>query len=427
MATIHWTGKADAVSQVIQVTPGGTIGTETFTLTVSNVNVTYTAESGDTGTNVSQALRDAWNNTTHPYFAAVTATEQSGVLILTADIPGVPFSVEANATGSATLVGNTTTNNAGPNAWSTPGNWSTNTVPADGDHIVIANSSDALLWGLDQSGITLQELVIEQNFTGFIGLPESSFTLSAADVDDSKPEYRDTYLKIGASNIRIGEHHGNSSPTGASRIKINTEGVQTQLNIINTSASSADANMEPVRWVGTHEDNVIHITKGLLGIATTQSDEVATVATLNIGQRGNAAGDATVHIADGVTVGTINQAAGNVTIGADLTMLNQSAGVVTTYANASITSAVIGGTAYLNGAGTISTLRVRGGGSVDFSRDPRAKVVTDCYLYRGASLNLNNGNPLSITMTNDIQFIQCEPADTVLATGPDIRVALSSI
>jgi len=427
MSTVHWTGKADAVAQQSTATPGGTIGTEAFTLTVGSHSIAYTAESGDTATEVAEGLRDAWNNSTHPYCTAVTATAASGVTTLEADAAGVPFVVTGSATGSATLTVATSIVNAGPNDWSTDVNWSGGSKPASSDTVVIENSDVPILWGLDQSAVALAELRIMQSYTGKIGLPEDQFTIDATQIDSSKAEYRETYLKISAATVRIGEHYGSGNPSGAGRIKLDTGSGQTQLNVANSAATSTDGNLEPVRWLGSHAENALNVTKGRVGIATTVAGETATVSQLNVGQRGNLANDADVNLGPGVTIVTISQSGGDVITAAGVTTVNQSGGTLTTCNLAGIATANIGGTAYFNSTGSITTLRVIGTGSADFSRDPRDKTVTNCQLHKGASLNLDNGNPLSVAFTNDIDFVRCEPRDTTLITGAHVKVGLSAV
>ncbi len=426
MATIYWEGKADAVAQVTTATPGGTISTETFTLTLADATVTYTAQGGDTAALVAEGLRDAWNASTHPYFAAVTATAATGVVTLTADTAGVPFVVTGSVTGAATLTISTTTVNAGPNDWSTADNWSANTLPATNDTVIIQNSSVSILFGLDQSSVTLTQLEIDQSYLGKIGLPEDHFALDADTSDTSKPEYRQAYLAISATAIHLGRHQGNTSPVGSGRIKLDTGSNQTELNIQNTASVSADANLQPVRWIGSHASNVVNVTRGNLGVAMNQPGETATIATLNVGQRGNVSTDARVDLSSGVTLTTLNQAGGNVTLGCNVTTLEQSAGTLTSSEAAAITTAHIDGLAYFNSTGTISTLVVAPNGQADFSQDPRARTVSNCQLHKGASLNLDNGNPLSITLTNGMDFIRAEPNETTLTIGPHVRVTLSA-
>jgi hypothetical protein len=427
MSTIYWIGKADAVAQQTTATPGGTIAAETFTLTVGGASVAYTATGGDTATQVAEGLRDAWNNAPHPYFTAVTATADAGVVTLTADEAGVPFVITGDASGAATLGVSNSVGNSGPHDWSTAANWSGGNVPANSDIVIIENSNVPVLWGLDQSSVTLTELRLGQSYTGRIGLPDDAFTTDVDAIDASKPEYRDAYLRIGATTVRIGEHHGPGNPAGASRIKLDTGAAQTELNIANSAVNPADVNLEPICWIGSHASNVVNVTRGRVGIATNLPGETATVSELNIGQRGNVAHDADVHVGDGAAITTIHQAGGELMLAADATTIAQSAGTIITIAGAAVTTLDVAGNAYLNSDGTITTLRVAGSGSADFSHDPRPRTVTNCQVHKGATLNIDNGNALSVTFTHGIEFARCEPRDTTLVLGPHVKVGLSAI
>ncbi len=293
--------------------------------------------------------------------------------------------------------------------------------------MVIENADSPILWGLDQSAVSLTELRIAHSYTGVIGLPDDQFTTSATATDDSKPEYRDTYLKAGVTTVRIGEHFGAGNPAGAGRIRLDTGSGQTELNIADSAVNSIDTNLEPIRWIGSHASNVVNVTRGRLGIATSVAGETATVSKLNVGHRGNVSGDADVRLGAGVAITTINQSGGEIATESNATTVNQSAGTLTTLGATAITTADIAGTAYLNADGTITTLRVLGTGVADFSRDPRSRTVTNCELHQGATLNLDNGNPLSITFTNDIAFERCEPADTRFVTGAHVRIGLAAV
>ncbi len=427
MTTHYWQGGADAVAQVTTATPGGSIGTNTFTLTVGGTAISYTATSGNTATEVAEGLRDAWNGSTHPYFAAVTAAASSGVVTLTADIAGVPFVVSGSATGAGSLSMATPTASAGPNDWSTAGNWSTGSVPTTGDIVHLNNNAAALLWGLNQSAVTLSALHIAHTFTGVVGLPLDRFTVDPDSSDSSKPEYRTSYLRVGATQVNIGAQADQEGATGASRLKLDTGSGQTQLNVLASSSSSADAGLPALRWKGTHAGNVVNVTRGQIALAGDTPGETATLSELNVGQQGDVANDALVTVGSGVTVTTVRQAGGVLYQLAGATTLWQSAGTCHVIGSGALTTARIAGIAYLGSTGAIGTLTVVGGGQADFSRDPRARTVTNCALHRGATLNLDNGFPLSITLTNGIELQQCQLTDVTLHTGSHVKLSLASI
>ena len=427
MATLYWIGHAPAVSQVTTATVAGSVANQTFTLTVGNVDLTYVANGSDTATDIAQAMRDLWNNSTHPYHMTITASEDTGVITLTADIAGVPFTVSSSATGSATFTTNTTTVNSGPNDWSTAENWSTQTLPIDADVVIFEHSSVPVLYGLDQSAITLSALHVKQSFTGKIGLDDSVFAVDADTFESTQREYRQSYLAIGADSIHIGEHAGMSTPAGSGRIKIDSGTVQTQLHVYNTATTSSDTHQQVVRWKGTQADNVLRILRGKLGIATNLPGEQATVNELYVGQSGSLGSDANVVIGEQVTLSSLNQAGGAVTLGCDVTSIEQLAGSLITIGNLVLTDITVSGQADFQHIGNINNLTLRPGGEADFSHQSSNRTITNCQLHNASTLNLANGNPLSITFTNGLDYVQTSPENVSVTWWPNVRLNVSAI
>jgi len=427
MATIYWQGQATAVAQVDTCQITGYDAGSTYTLTVGGYAVSVAGTTDAAGT--AAALAAAWNAATHPYCTAVTASSVTDTVHLTADTAGVPFVVTSSVADAGGTIGAVTasTANAGPNVWAAA-NFSGGAAPVADDTVIFENSSVSVLWGLSNAGATLTELRIMQSYTGKIGLPEASFATSATASDTSKPEYRDCYLIVDATLVRIGEHYGSGTPAGSGRIKIDNGTVQTALVVSNSSAPSTDGNLEPIRWKGTNANNAVNVMKGRLGIATSYAGEVATVAALEIAHLGNVASDADVNVGPGVTLAIVEQSGGEAVIQcAVTTIIEQAAGTVTTIGDGAITTVNAGGTARLQATGTIGTLRVAGGGSADLSRDPRARTISACELHKGGSLNLDNGNPLSITLSAGIDLIRCGLEDVTLRLGNHYTVEPTSI
>jgi len=429
MATMYWQGQATAVAQVTTVTVGGTLSGETFTISVGGVAIATHTDATTTIANTVAGLVAAWNASTHPYATGITAADDSPDVVLTADTAGIPFVITLNTPGgSATLGQAATTANAGPNVWAAANFWNGTAyaLPANSDTVVIENNDVDVLWGLAQSAVTLTELRIMHSYTGKIGLPDDELTTSATATVTTKPEYRDTSLAISATTLRIGEHYGSGSPAGSGRIKIDTGSNQTTLIVSNSSASSTDGNLEPIRWKGTHASNAVQLLKGRLGIATSYAGEAATVSELNVAHRGNVAGDADVNVGAGVTLTTVNQSGGDAVVQCAFTTLEQTAGESTTIGAGAVTTANVGGTLYARSTGTITTLRVTG--KADFSRDPRDRTVTNCELHKGGSLMLDNGNPISVTLTNGIDLIRCGLEDVTIKAGSHYTVpALTAV
>ncbi|MCC6580058.1 MAG: hypothetical protein IT440_06415 [Phycisphaeraceae bacterium] len=427
MATLRWLGEAASVAQVTTVTVGGTVGSETFTLTVGGVELTCEAGASDTASVVAAAIRDAWNASTHPYFAAVSAMADAEVVTLTADVAGVPFVVSASATGIATLTVATPTPSAGPHDWSSAGNWSTGNVPADGDTVILEHTSQPLVWGLDQSSVTLAALRIGRSFTGVLGLPESVFALDHETVSEQCREYRTASLKIGATKVVIGQIIGGSDAVGAGRIRLDTGAAQTELLVLHTAESGVDGSLPPVRWIGSHADNVVIVTRGRVGLAVDHGDDAATVSALHVGQQGRRAIDAHVEVGAGVALTTLHQAGGQIAMACGVATLRQTGGTLTILGEGAVGSATVGGVATFNTGGDVTSLTVTAGGVADFSQDPRDRQVSACRLHAAAALRLDNGHVLSVSFPAGVDLVGCRLADCAIDFGAHVRLNVAAI
>lgn len=300
----------------------------------------------------------------------------TNVELLEVDIAGLTMSVAETTKGVTAPTGSvettvspltksTSTASEGPNHWDTSENWNSNTVPETGDTVYIGDTNVSILYGLDQSAITLAALNIEQTFTGDIGLPRLN-----TDGATAYSEYRDQYLKIGATLLNIGDKQGD----GSERIKINLGSVQTTVLITN-SGDSPDGNTPAILLLGTHASNVININRGILGVAYYPT-EVATVATLRQAFFDNAADDTTVYLGSGVTVTDIVKSGGVLDVNSATTTFKQSAGTTTIHAGAHAVLNILAGLLNYNSTGTLSAVNLSGDGVLVFDQDARPKTVT---------------------------------------------------
>lgn len=94
-------------AQVNYITPGNSVATgNIFYISIYDAFVSYTAGSNATVASVVTGLTNAFNASTNPAFAGITAYDEAFRVVLEADEPGVPFLQESTATR-----GNTATNN----------------------------------------------------------------------------------------------------------------------------------------------------------------------------------------------------------------------------------------------------------------------------------------------------------------------------
>ena len=310
-------------------------------------------------------------------------------------------------------------NAAGVGSWNVAANWSPSGVPASGDSVYITgpdSDNQDINAGLDQTAtgpegteIVLANLTILDNYLGHIGLAGTS------------------YLQVSATRCYLNVTSGVFGANGSPRCKIDFGANQTACYITGSCVSTKDRGLEPIRLLGTHASNTLLVTgKATVGVATTNNAEVSTFASVTAGASG---GLPTINLGEGCTLTTVAIGGGTIrNRGADVTTVSLSGGTYISQGSAVHgTVNVRGGTVFYNSDGTLTTAVVGGGATLDFSRDARAKTATNMSMSRGAMLNLDNGSPLSVTITNGIDFVDCSPTDVQIRTWPNVTVTLSAI
>jgi hypothetical protein len=418
MATIRWKSGAAAVAQVQDYVFAGTWeATDVINMTIGNKVVTTTAGTATAAAAASAAVA-AFNLSENPEFVGITASVVTSTTVrLTADDAGLPFICTIATTetgggaadaqtidGGASSTGTATTACSGPNHWDTAANWSSNTVPVNADIVIFENSTAGVFYGMAQSAVTLAELHWRASYTGPVGLPEVN-----SDEDDDYPEYRATYLAISATVETVGYGPGQ----GSGRIKRNAGSVQTALDIQSTG-SAGEADLPAVIWKGTHAANTVNATSGSLGVAV-YGGEVATILTLRV------SGDAVVVCGQGVvTLTTLEQAGGDVTLYAGLTTVTKKLGSLTIWSGSVTTITDDEGLTRYLGVGTITTWNVGSGATAAFSADDIARgtlagcTVTNMTLYPGSTLSDPWGR---VTFSNGFRLTRDRWADFAIDIG----------
>jgi len=378
MATKRFLGDSLAVAQVDTFTPANVEVDDVFTVTMGGQSISFTATAA-TVANVTAGLVALLNASTIPEFAEVTWSDETTHIQGTADTAGKPFTATSSATDGGgtdtqTFVQATTTNSSGPNHWDDASNWSDGSVPASSDTVILDIGDVDILYGLDQSAVTLTKLVIYQTFTGKIGLPVNNTD------GNQYAEYRDQYLKIGSTTTEIGRGDG----AGSKRIKLDNSNIQTSLTVFN-SGSRIESGIPAILWKGTHASNVVNLIRGDMGAAIL-SGETATIATFRISYDKNQGGDAKYRGGSGVTMTTVKQSGGVAEIESDTTLIDSTGGSVRLMGSS--THAQInadGGEVVYISDGTLTQGRVGRGGVLDCSRDLRPRTFTDLELSEGAT------------------------------------------
>jgi trimeric autotransporter adhesin len=413
MTTKIWQGKAPAVAQVDKIAVSVYDAASQYQLVVNGEIIASTSGAGSAAATVS-GLVSGWNAVTgNAYARPITAAVSGTDVKLTADVAGNPFTVSGNVTGGTGTMGTATgiTSNAGPNDWNTAANWSGGAVPTGlgVDDAVFRDGSVPVLWGLSQTGVRLANLIIEQTYTGQIGLNKRACVTGAAGAAATgRPEYRDDYLDIQWESCRIGEVIGTGSPAGAGRLKLDNgyAGASTT-TVFNTAQAGTDANQPAVRLLAAHAsaDVLVRNAGGGVGIATDDAGETATVGDVSITDKTPAT---RVFVGEGVTLTNWTQDGGDNVLhaAADVTLITVNGGALAIegqdYAVTTLT--VKGGAAYPNnvptGGNAIGTVNVDGG-TVDGTRSRAARTWGTVNLKSPGSDLAADSGVVTITTLNE--------------------------
>lgn len=300
------------------------------------------------GTNMATMTAVQWENET---------TQQGGT------------TVTGTAVTTVGVVSNsTTTENEGPNDWRTLANWSTYELPVNGDKVYIIDNAYSILYGLDQSSVTLAELHVEQTFTGYIGLP--IIHVNASDATITYPEYRTKHLKISATEVFIGDKAGN----GSQRLKFDFGSAQTTILVTNSGSRINDAT-PPIQILGTHASNALNVNRGDVAVAF-YPGEVSTFATIRQAFIDNAETDSTLYVGDDVTLTNVIKSGGIATLKSATTLIDQTAGTLTVEEGAHTEINAYAGSVFYNSTGTLALIDISGDTTLSFDQDRRPKDVT---------------------------------------------------
>jgi uncharacterized membrane protein YeaQ/YmgE (transglycosylase-associated protein family) len=312
---------------------------------------------------------------------------------------------------SGALPGSNTTAvaSSGPNDWSTAANWSTGSVPANGDDVYVQNSAWGIYYGLAQSSVALNSLTIDLSMTGAIGLPEANPL--------GYTEYRPTFLAIGVNGTAT---IGRGSGSGTGRIKLDTGSANaTTLNVYGTG-NPAERGLESLLWRGNNSGNAVNIYKGSVGLGVYPGDTISMAGGFQVGYLTSPLGDAQVRAGASATFpSSILITGGTVDLGSSLASktVAQTNGVVKLRTGAVATLTLKGGTFQVLATGTVitSACSIYGGGFLDLSQDTRAKTITPAItMYKGAQLA---GDAAYVTYTAGFTTSGCGLSDVKVDCG----------
>jgi hypothetical protein len=274
----------------------------------------------------------------------------------------------------------------------------------------------------DLTAVTPSYLTITAGYTGKIGLPR----VNEDEAGYPYWEYRGKYLEIGAAAdaVTIVTTIGEGEGSGSSRINLNFGDAQYAATVLK-SGPRIDSAAPPILLQGTHVDSTLTVMRGDVGVGY-YAGESSHLATLYVGYISNQSSDAKVYCGADVDIinATIKQVGGQLTIDSTTSSgdIDCLGGILTVLSAAHSAIEATGGTVYYQSTGTITTLIIGNKGVVDFSRIPAARTVTNCTIYKGATIR----DPFeSVTWTNGIILSGCTLADVTLDIGSGMTLKKS--
>ena len=415
MPTTFWIGNQRTTAQVdtLTITAAGAAG-DTVIATINTKNVTYTVVSGDTTSTVASGLLALLQSASAPpEFQELSYTVSSNVITCTAAVPGTPFTMTAFSTGGATIVHAVATTNQSPSDVNDAKNWlrsGVNSIPQNGDDVVVADSTVPLLWNLTAlAAVTFASYTRWQNFTGQIGLPENN--------PNGYYEYRPTYFQfIGSAGTFTMQLGIGQIGTGPTLEKYDNLAQQTNVVVLASGAAQQDFN---IYWKGSNASNVLSIVGGVSVAIGMLPAETATLASATVD--GGA-----LSLGSGVTFsGTLTVNGGTSTVlcaPATLSLLNGAIvnveGLALTYATVTARS---GSRLNWLANGTITTLTLTVGAILDKSADVRAMTITNSTIDGDTCQVLDPFNAITWTNATTINN-QVFTGPFTFATGRSVKI-----
>ena len=174
---------ATAVAQVRTTTITGAAAGSTITtrITLEDGSHQEVVTTMTSSTLADQAViyKNTLDASTLSEFALLNYTVDGTAVTITAGTAGRPFNMSiSGTTGSANVSNAATTANAGPNDWNTTANWSQGSIPTADDIVYFTSGGNDVLYGLNQSSVNLDQMIIGPGYNGNIGTNDAPLRIN---------------------------------------------------------------------------------------------------------------------------------------------------------------------------------------------------------------------------------------------------------
>jgi hypothetical protein len=308
--------------------------------------------------------------------------------------------------GSISADNGTDITGTGPNFFDNADNWSGGVAPVNTDDLVFDHQAAAdCKYKLSQGSLQLASVTVTEGFKQSLGLPAINTASSGYPFDEPNEQY----LTLSSATLV------NIDASGAGHVKIDTGSAASTITVTG-SGSSSERNVPPVLVQANHSSSVVNVVSGSVGLCF-ESALSGQVSAVYVG----GGSSPRLIIGSGVTVATANTASGVCEVNGAVTTVNCTGGTHIQHAGA-VTTATVSGKFDQRGTGTVTTMSLSGG-TLDCSRDIRARTVTNCSVYRGSTIADPAG---TLTFTNGID-LYCKPSQATLDLIANKTYTISAI
>lgn len=416
MATKYWIGQASAVAQVWSASINAYDAATTYGITIGNVSITLLADTDEQTT--IDALVVLLNASTHPYFSTITwartGAGAGSAVEGTADVAGVEFVFTTSVAGGAGSWNAVSidTANAGPNVWSSVGNWDSGAKPVANDIIILQDNAVNICWDLDNAATTAWlDFYKYRSHTGKIGLNRAAFALSAngETVNSSYVEYRETYLQVNCPTanglIHLEIHNEPATRAGSSRLLIDTLAIASTVIVYGTASAASETGKAPIRLKGTAGANklIVHSAPAGFGYGVDIPNETGNLQTVDVTDPTN---NTKVHTGINTSIATWTQDGGQNIIekAGGALVVNLYGGTLRVEGEDLLATATVqNATLYANNApaagNAITTATINSGGKLGGRQSARTRTWATVNLNQGGRLDRDDG-VVTITTLN---------------------------
>ena len=373
MADRTFIGAAPAIAQVDSLAVAGTIEVgDLFRMSIGTKTFEVVAES-TVAADVAQQIAEEWQALdagSWPEYAEISAQANSADVVLEALTPGKPFTLTATtvesgggASDGQTFVRSAVTDNNSPNSVGITDNWSGDALPVNGDRVIFPAGCPAVLWDLD----ALAAVVLGAG--GVIVQTGAQLGLHETD-DAGYPQYRTKFFGIQSPAWHI------EGDSGLVMIDVGTATATALL--VKRTGSRLISTRAALCIMGGNAGHSANILRGDVAFAQ-RLGETASFPTLRTGYVNNVDGDAQVYCGPDCALAAIIQNGGRVETWAAVgTSFVMRAGTHVHMAGGIAAPNVQGGTLIYNAIAAMGGApKASGPGFIDFSQDPRDKLVTN--------------------------------------------------